>query len=329
MNQQAFGTIEALDLEPIKVKLMHEESGEGWSRAHADAVEKEYRRFLILMKKYPQEQAAPLMDVDTFWHYHILDTLKYAADCDAVFGHFLHHFPYIGLRGEADKAAHHRLGVRMKELYEETFGEDYGQAASAWSASPERAAAAGGQAAWSARAAGTAGTAAMAWSARASVPGVAWSARAPEAAADPALAVAWSARAPQAQAVAWSARAPEGRAVAWSARAPEAQAAAWSARAPEGQAVAWSARAPEGQAVAWSARAPEGQAVAWSARAPEAQAVAWSARAPEGQAVASSARAPGGQAVAWSARAPEAQAAPAPVAVDNLYIERPRLTPAA
>jgi hypothetical protein len=121
--------IAALDLEPIKVKLMHEESGEGWSLERATAVEFEYRRFLFLMKKFPNEQTAPLVDVDTFWHYHILDTMKYAADCDAVFGHFLHHFPYIGLRGEDDQAAHVRVGERMKVLYEETFGEDYLRAA--------------------------------------------------------------------------------------------------------------------------------------------------------------------------------------------------------
>jgi hypothetical protein len=39
MNENDFHAIDALDLEPIKVKLMHEESGEGWSRARADAVE--------------------------------------------------------------------------------------------------------------------------------------------------------------------------------------------------------------------------------------------------------------------------------------------------
>jgi hypothetical protein len=125
MNAQTLHTIAALDLEPIKVKLMHTESGEGWTLARANAVEFEYRRFLHLMKKYPHEQTAPLVDVDTFWHYHILDTMKYHADCDAVFGHYLHHFPYIGLRGKDDEAAHLRVGQRMQELYEDTFGEDY------------------------------------------------------------------------------------------------------------------------------------------------------------------------------------------------------------
>ncbi len=127
-SQEDMSAIAALDLDPIKVKLMHEESGEGWSLEKANAVEVEYRRFLILMKLFPQEQTAPLFDVDTFWHYHILDTMKYAADCEHVFGYFLHHFPYIGLRGEDDEKAHHRVGERMRELYEATFGEGYGAA---------------------------------------------------------------------------------------------------------------------------------------------------------------------------------------------------------
>lgn len=126
ISSEHFNAIAALDLEPIKVKLMHVESGEGWSLEKVNAVEFEYRRFLYLMKMFPQEQTAPLMDVDIFWHYHILDTMKYAIDCEAVFGYFLHHFPYIGLRGEDDEEAHRRVGDRMKELYEETFGEPYG-----------------------------------------------------------------------------------------------------------------------------------------------------------------------------------------------------------
>lgn len=124
-TNERFKAIKELDLDAIKVKLMHEESGEGWSLEKANAVEFEYRRFLILMKQFPQEETAPLMDVDTFWHYHILDTMKYAQDCQQIFGYFLHHFPYLGLRGEDDEAAHQRVGERMKQLYEQTFGEDY------------------------------------------------------------------------------------------------------------------------------------------------------------------------------------------------------------
>lgn len=138
-----FNAVMQLDLEPIKMKLMHAASGEGWSLEKANAVEKEYRRFLCLMKMYPDEDTAPLVDVDTFWHYHILDTMKYAADCEQAFGYFLHHYPYVGMRGEDDEQFRLDSGDRMRELYEATFGETYpgavAQAAdgvTAWCASP-------------------------------------------------------------------------------------------------------------------------------------------------------------------------------------------------
>jgi hypothetical protein len=121
-----FAPIEALDFEAIKAKLMHRgKGGEGWSQARVNAVELEYRRFLYLTKKFPTERTAPLVEVDTFWHYHILDTVKYAADCQQVFGYFLHHFPYAGMRGKEDEQALERMGKRMRTLYEETFSEPY------------------------------------------------------------------------------------------------------------------------------------------------------------------------------------------------------------
>jgi hypothetical protein len=138
-----FNAVMKLDLEPIKTKLMHAASGEGWSQEKADAVEKEYRRFLCLMKMYPDEDTAPLVDVDTFWHYHILDTMKYAADCEQAFGYFLHHYPYVGMRGDDDEQFRLDSGDRMRELYEATFGDAYPGAvaqsadgAAAWCASP-------------------------------------------------------------------------------------------------------------------------------------------------------------------------------------------------
>jgi hypothetical protein len=214
-----FNSIAELDLDPIKVKLMHKESGEGWSLEKANAVEFEYRRFLQLMKMYPAEQTAPLFDVDTFWHYHILDTMKYAADCENVFGYFLHHFPYIGLRGEDDEAAHQHAGSRMQELYEATFGEAYirghGRDTTAWSGAADPQAVA-----WSAAAApvkeGAAGTMA-AWSGAAVK--TAWSGAA--------VKTAWSGAAVKA---AWSGAAVQ---TAWSGAAVKAGApeAAWSGAA--------------------------------------------------------------------------------------------------
>jgi hypothetical protein len=128
-SNHKFEEILALDLQHIKIKLMHAESGEGWSQRKADAVEMQYKRFLCLMKEYPDQQMAPLVDVDTFWHYHILDTMKYAADCETVFGYFLHHYPYLGMGDESDEAARELGAGLMAELYEQTFGDSYIEAA--------------------------------------------------------------------------------------------------------------------------------------------------------------------------------------------------------
>jgi Glycine-rich domain-containing protein-like len=243
MTQHDFAAIEELDLEPIKVKLMHEESGEGWSLERANAVEKEYRRFLYLMKKFPEEQTAPLMDVDTFWHYHILDTMKYAVDCDKVFGYFLHHFPYIGLRGEDDEKVHHDLGERMKELYEATFGEAYiREGATAWSGrAPVEA---NGQAAWSGAA--TAQSAQTAWSGAATgkPAQTAWSGAATAKSAQ----TAWSGAATGKSAqTAWSGAATGKSAqTAWSGAATgKPVQTAWSGAATSNVQTAWPDRAPE------------------------------------------------------------------------------------
>jgi hypothetical protein len=125
ISNNDFALIAALDLNPIKVKLMHKESGEGWSLEHANAIETEYRRFLYLMDAFPHVDVAPTVDVDTFWHYHILDTMKYALDCERTFGRFLHHYPYLGLEGENGAEMQQQAGERMRELYESTFGLSY------------------------------------------------------------------------------------------------------------------------------------------------------------------------------------------------------------
>jgi hypothetical protein len=122
----SFQSIDDLNLDPIKRKLMHAASGEGWSRDKADAVEKEYRRYLCVKKAYPDQLVAPTVDVDTFWHYHILDTAKYAADCEHGLGYFLHHYPYLGMDDDGDDAPLRiESGDRMGMLYEMLFGDAY------------------------------------------------------------------------------------------------------------------------------------------------------------------------------------------------------------
>ena len=115
--------IHRVDLDPIKIKLMDQKEGEGWTPAQADAVEHWYRRFLILNLKYPKDSIVPNSLVDTFWHYHILDTMKYADDCQDIFGHFFHHFPYFGMRGDEDAKNLEKAFDQTKDLFHSEFGE--------------------------------------------------------------------------------------------------------------------------------------------------------------------------------------------------------------
>ncbi len=121
--EQIVAAIQALDLEPIKFKLMDTEEGQGWPREYVEQMAIAYKRFLTLSVKYPEETIAPSKDVDKFWHGHILDTMKYAEDCQNVFGYFLHHFPYFGMRGEEDAANLAEAGRTTNRLYEQEFGE--------------------------------------------------------------------------------------------------------------------------------------------------------------------------------------------------------------
>jgi len=120
---QTLSAIQSLDLEPIKFKAMRSDDGYGWSAEQAEQLAVAYRRFLTLHAMHPERQLSPSRDVDRFWHMHILDTRKYADDCQAIFGRFLHHFPYFGLRGDDDARALQEAFEQTRELHRETFGE--------------------------------------------------------------------------------------------------------------------------------------------------------------------------------------------------------------
>lgn len=112
--------IDALDLAPIKFKLNKEE---GWTLEYASEVERWYKRFLLLNAKYQDQPIVATKAVDTFWHQHILDTRKYAVDCQDIYGGFLHHFPYFGLRGDEDAKNLKTAFAQTLILIEEEFGE--------------------------------------------------------------------------------------------------------------------------------------------------------------------------------------------------------------
>jgi hypothetical protein len=124
MSLEQTASIQALDLSMIRLKLMDTDEGPGWTYQQCEAAEIEYRRFLILNKLFSNERIIPTREADLFWHYHILDTRKYHADCQNIFGEYLHHYPYMGMLGKDDEQLLNNLFEKTNQLYIETFQDE-------------------------------------------------------------------------------------------------------------------------------------------------------------------------------------------------------------
>jgi hypothetical protein len=117
--------IQDIDFGPLKVKLAEprDEGGQAWSRAKADFVEEQYKRWLFLRRKWENEALPPSLELDEFWHAHILDTQAYHRDCSYIFGGYFHHFPYFGMRGPSDAQALSDGFAGMHRRFLEEYGE--------------------------------------------------------------------------------------------------------------------------------------------------------------------------------------------------------------
>lgn len=89
----------ALNLAPVRYQLA---VVCGWSLARIVAAEHEYLCFLQLVRSDPGTARVPTLDADEYWHQHILCTTLYVRDCQALFGTYLHHYPFSGRFGERD-----------------------------------------------------------------------------------------------------------------------------------------------------------------------------------------------------------------------------------
>ncbi len=97
--------INGLDLQPI-VQITRQE--ENWTAKQASDAELWYKNFLFMAYlSWPNPVFAMDRLADKLWHNHILDTVRYKADCDAIFGagKFLDHHPIVGQPTKAQSAA--------------------------------------------------------------------------------------------------------------------------------------------------------------------------------------------------------------------------------
>ena len=109
-----------LDLVSVRDAMLEKH---GWTLERADTAQAEYVRFLTLLQKEPKFMLVPWLDangrddLDQFWHQHILDTAKYASDCQALFGRMIHQNPHV-LRGSEDE---NEAAAKTRRLYTRTF----------------------------------------------------------------------------------------------------------------------------------------------------------------------------------------------------------------
>ncbi len=91
-----------------------------WTWGYAQAVTKEYRRFLFLTQTAGQ-LVCPSHDVDLAWHQHLTQTRSYQRLCDDVLGRFLHH---TESKGGPDELQRHRdMYLFTLSAYKSSFGQ--------------------------------------------------------------------------------------------------------------------------------------------------------------------------------------------------------------
>jgi len=97
--------INALDLTAVVQRTRQEE---GWTANQASDAEQWYKNFLFMCSlTWPKPVLALGHQADKVWHNHILDTPRYKADCDTIFGagKFLDHHPIVGQPTTAQSTA--------------------------------------------------------------------------------------------------------------------------------------------------------------------------------------------------------------------------------
>lgn len=112
-----------LDLSNVRMKLADSEEGPGLGQDEIDMMEGEYRKFLAMQLMHPDAVLVPCQIVDEMWHRHILDTAAYRDDCQAIFGRFLDHYPYFGMRNKVEAQELTDAYAGTLDLYRESFGE--------------------------------------------------------------------------------------------------------------------------------------------------------------------------------------------------------------
>ena len=120
--EQALALTVTWDFKLAIEKLLERKSGE-WTRERAEKAVENYTRYMALTKALGGLQLVPNGDIDEIWHMHILDTRAYMADCNALFGEYLHHYPYFGMLSEENREQWTQVQDASADLWMKLFDE--------------------------------------------------------------------------------------------------------------------------------------------------------------------------------------------------------------
>jgi hypothetical protein len=116
--------INSIDLTALKAKLTLPPSrgGHSWTPERADAAEAQYKKWLFLQRKHEDVLLAPGSEIDAIWHFHILETRAYIRDTAQIFGHYLHHYPYVGITDGLAKVG--AVFDQTRQLFRAEYAEE-------------------------------------------------------------------------------------------------------------------------------------------------------------------------------------------------------------
>ena len=115
--------VEELNFDRLKWKIVR--GSNNITDEIVQIAEQEYKRFLTISILNPDVGLAPTPLMDEMWHALILDTANYMADCELLFGKYIHHNPDFGPYSPSEaKSKIHTSSKTTIRLYNELYNEN-------------------------------------------------------------------------------------------------------------------------------------------------------------------------------------------------------------
>jgi hypothetical protein len=95
-----------------------------WTREQRETSLHRYEKWLRLKQLHPKSRLAPTLDIDLFWHLHMLSPVAYHRDCMRHFGRLLDHDGGFG-KGPGELELLKEVFLRTERYWEEAYHEPY------------------------------------------------------------------------------------------------------------------------------------------------------------------------------------------------------------